>query len=105
MKKRTAKDEYQYDEELRRESDIKREVIAHLRQQNRELMEDRKRLLDALLHMGEAETRNLAALAVYRQQVLESTRRRLEEGAPCCSYGCAEHVWDTVTGWMRRSED
>lgn len=90
--KRTAKDEYQYDVQLRREHGVMREVITHLRESHRTLLENQQRLLQNLLHAD-------AALRVYREQTLATTVERLHTGAQHCVPGCTKHTWDTTHGW------
>lgn len=96
MPKRTPHDEYEYDQHLRAQEDIKTEVIVELREQNRLLIENQRTLLHNLI---EATT----ALNVYRGNLLTATERacRERQSSPCAS-DCDRHTWDTVKGWQRR---
>lgn len=69
---RTAKDERDYVENLRREEPIKTEVIVELKQMNRVLLENNARILQALIDAQDS-------LRAYRVAALEQTRR----GARC----------------------
>lgn len=93
MTKRTTTDEAIYDVQLRREHAIMREVILHLREANRSLLENQQRCLQNLLH---AE----AALRVYREERLATTTARLNAGRTSCVPGCSKHHWDSERGWQ-----
>lgn len=96
MRGRTAKDEYQLDEQLRREESIKTEVIVELREQNRVLLASQERLLAALC---EAQ----ASLQTYRISALENTRQAIQSSTDCIP-GCTKHYWGTADGWHRKGE-
>jgi hypothetical protein len=90
---RTAKDEREFDAELRREEGIKTEVIMELREQNRQLWQSQVNLLRSLL-LAEG------ALAVYRQHALVGAERAVKAEGDCVP-GCVRHRWDDKDGWRR----
>lgn len=97
MAKRTAHDEYEYDQHLREQHTIQCEVISELRKDNSQLRGNQARLLQNLL---DAE----AALRLYREQTLLATRNLIQaETVSGCTPRCSRHVWDTEKGWSRRN--
>lgn len=97
--KRTAKDEADYNANLRREAPITSEVIVELRNEYRALLEDRERLLEALIGAQDA-------LRFYRLQALATTKRAIKLASESrCVAGCDKHYWDDVDGWHHHSEN
>lgn len=99
---RCAYDEYKLDEELRAGEAIQREVVAHLRSSNQSLLLNQKRILEALIETGDLLSRSLAALRVYRVEVLQQTERHLGGEPSHCVPNCAIHVWSSDKGWTRQ---
>lgn len=85
---RTAKDEYK----IRRESDIKTEVVVELREQNRILFAEGKTLLKALIEQTDL-------VQGYRRRHLDDMLRAQETD---CAIGCDKHVWEDKDGWRRK---
>lgn len=81
---------------LRAECDVQREVIIHLRTEMQRLLEDRKRLLEALVTQG-------VALDTYRRDALGLTEQAISSAQRGhCTPFCGRHRWDTATGWQRK---
>jgi hypothetical protein len=96
MSKRTAKDEQQYDEQLRREMPIVGEVLSEFRRQNSELWKSQVDLLRELIAANEA-------LLLYRRRALENSARALTmcDDVHHCVPGCTRHEWRDRDGWHR----
>lgn len=91
---RTAKDEANYNAGRRREEPIKTEVIAELREQNKQLWQTQVTLLDNLL-------RDAEAIFIYRSRALASAKANAESSSSCIP-GCTRHTWDSKDGWHRK---
>lgn len=94
--KRTAKDDREYEANLRREGPIKTEVIAELREQNRALWKTQASLLGALINAQDA-------LRVYRVLALNQAKSFSEQTGRCTP-GCRLHEWHHDNGWYRAGE-
>ncbi len=103
LPKRTKKDEDQYNEELRRESPIKTEVIVELRELNKTLLANQVTLLKSLIDISEAQAESLRALNVYRRQLLQQSKDAVMSDTHCVP-GCNRHRWDNVDGWHSVAE-
>lgn len=101
MSKRTAKDERDYSEHLRREEPIKTEVIVELRKHNRLLLENQERALEALVSATDSLVSALTALNNYRRSHLEATKAARGSESQCVP-NCKRHKWDTEDGWTRQ---
>jgi hypothetical protein len=100
---RTGYDEYQYDEQLRAEEDIKREVILELRDGYKTILGNQERMFLNLIATSDLLVESLLALRVYREQGLTQTRREIAaaEESHCVGH-CRKHAWDSVDGWKRK---
>lgn len=94
MKGRTAKDEAEFVEHLRREEPIKTEVIIELHNTTARLLQNQETLLEELIRAGDA-------LRTYRSELLEQTKRAIQHQTHCVP-GCTRHDWDDVKGWVRK---
>ena len=92
-RKRSKKDEDDYNDTLRREEPIKTEVIVELRHLNQILLTNQQLLLEALIQSSDH-------LRTYRVQALERTKYALKSTSHCV-VGCTNHTWDDVDGWHR----
>ena len=70
-KKRTTKDEYEYDQHLRDQEDIKRQVICEYRDLCNVQTDGEIALLRATIAQGELIIAQERSLLVYRQQMLD----------------------------------
>ena len=92
--KRNQADEAKFDAQLRREEDIKTEVILHLREHNKRLIATTGKLLSALI-----DAQN--SLQEYRTDALARVEWMKTQTGDCIP-GCTEHVWDSTDGWHRK---
>lgn len=102
LPRRTKKDEDEYIKHLQREEPIKTEVIVELRGHNKLLLENQKRLLEALIASEETIIKDKQALLVYRRQLLDATKHMISNDGSSCVPGCKKHVWDSADGWKKR---
>ena len=105
LPKRTAKDEHEYDESLRREEAIKTEVIAEFREHLKEAARLAANHMEALIAQGEFLRQALCVLQSYRNRELEALKQYAADvQAGHCVPTCTRHVWDNADGWHRKGE-
>lgn len=97
LPKRTAKDEADYNLNLRREEPIKTEVIVELRNHNRALLEAQVRILEALIQANDS-------LRVYRMASVAAVKFALASSGSCAP-GCTKHEWHNSDGWHYKVEN
>lgn len=100
---RTSLDEYQFDQNLRREEDIKTEVIVELRNENRGQREALKRVMETLNRQSKMLRDSLAINEHYRSFVVKQLEGELASDSHC-KPGCTKHVWHDSDGWHRPEE-